>query len=221
MSKKPGEEGIRVVLADDHTLVRSGIRMILSATGKYTVVAEASNGEQAIEAVMEAQPDLLILDISMPLMNGTEIITQVKQRSKNTKVMIMTMHRGEQYVRMAMSGGADGYILKEDDRRELMFAIGHVLKGNTYISPTVSAKVIEGFLDSKETEQGILDKLTPRERQVMKLIAEGMTNREIAELLLVGVKTIDKHRASLMRKLSLKNAAAITAFAIECGVIRE
>ncbi|MAF84073.1 MAG: response regulator transcription factor [Gammaproteobacteria bacterium] len=219
MIRQSGKEAIRVVLADDHSILRAGMNSMLSNTGEFAVVAEVSNGKEAIAAVIEFKPDLLILDISMPLMNGTEAIQQVKRRCRNTKVLIMTMHRGEEYVRMAMQGGADGYILKDDAWEELAFAIRHVLKGNTYLSPSISNKVVSGFLDGSTSESGVLGKLTPRERQTLKLIAEGMKNREIAEFMSVSVKTVEKHRSNLMRKLDLHNSAAITAFAIESGVV--
>jgi DNA-binding NarL/FixJ family response regulator len=219
MSTRAVNGGIRIVLADDHSILRAGLSAMLSSTAEFTVVAEASTGKEAIEAVIEFKPNLLLLDISMPLMNGTEAIRLVKRRSRNTKVLIMTMHRGEEYVRMAMSGGADGYILKDDTREELLSAIHHVMKGNTYLSPTISNKVVSGFLGGSSPEQGVLGKLTPRERQTLKLIAEGLKNREIAEFMSVSVKTVEKHRSNLMRKLDLHNSSAITTFAIESGVV--
>jgi len=219
MIRRFGDDEIRVVLADDHSILRSGMSAMLSSTGEFTIVAEASTGKEAIDAVIEYKPDLLLLDISMPMMNGTEAIRHVKRRSRNTKVLIMTMHRGEEYVRMAMSGGADGYVLKDDSWDELMSALRHVMKGNTYLSPTISNKVVSGFLDGSAPEEGVLGKLTPRERQTLKLIAEGMKNREIAQFMSVSVKTVEKHRSNLMRKLDLHNAAAVTSFAMECGVI--
>jgi len=219
MIKQSGKEAIRVVLADDHRILRAGMHSMLSNTGEFAVVAEASNGKEAIAAVIEFKPDLLILDISMPLMNGAEAIRQVKRRCRNTKVLIMTMHRSVEHVRMAMQGGADGYILKGDAWEELAFAIRHVLKGNIYLSPSISNKVVSGFLDGSATNSGILGILTPRERQTLKLIAEGMKNREIADFMSVSVKTVEKHRSNLMRKLGLHNSAAITAFAIENGVV--
>ncbi len=219
MTQKMDKQLIRIILADDHELVRAGLHLILSNTGKYAIVAEAGNGKEAIKAVSEFKPDLLILDISMPLVNGTEAIRQVKKCNENTKVLIMTMHRGEEFVRMAMAGGADGYILKSDGLEELEFAIHHVLKGNTYISPEVSHKIVSGFLESTARQLGILGTLTPREQETIRLIAEGMKNKEIADSMSISVKTVEKYRASLKQKLNLHNSAAITSFAIECGVV--
>jgi len=219
MHKKSNNDRIRIVLTDDHEILRVALKSLFSGTKKYTVVAEASNGKEAIAAVVEFKPDLLILDISMPLMNGTEVIRQAKQRHNKMKVLILTMHRDEDHVRMAMSSGADGYALKEDTWAEMTFAIRHVLKGNIYLSPTISDQVINGFAQGKTSFDGSLGKLTLRERQTLKLIAEGLKNREIAEFLSVSVKTVDKHRANLMRKLDLHNSAAITTFAINSGVV--
>ena len=219
MKQHTDHEGIRIVLTDDHELVRAGMKSMLTEVGKYSVVAEASNGKEAVAAVLKFKPDLLILDISMPLMNGTEVIRQIKQRSDNTKVLVMTMHREEPHVRMAMSCGADGYILKDDSWEELSLAIRHVLSGKIYLSPVISSKVADDFASGSAPANSVLDKLTPRERQVLKLIAEGLKNREIAEFLSISVKTVDKHRANLMRKLELRNSAAVTTFAIECGIV--
>ncbi len=219
MISRSRKEAIRVVLADDHSILRAGMSSMLADNKDFKVVAEASNGKEAIEAVVKFKPDLLILDISMPLMNGTEAIRQAKRRCRKTKVLIMTMHRGAEYVRMAMQGGADGYILKDDAWEELATAIRHVLKGNIYLSPSISNKVVSGFLDGSASVIGILGKLTPRERQTLQLIAEGMKNREMAEFMSVSVKTVEKHRSNLMRKLDLHNSASLTAFAIENGVV--
>lgn len=219
MNKQPSNDKIRIVLTDDHKILRAGVKSMLSAIREYTVVAEASNGNEAIAAVVEFKPDLLILDISMPLMNGTEVIRQAKQRHHKMKVLIMTMHRDEEHVRMAMSGGADGYVLKEDAWEELTIAIRRVLNGNIYLSPKISDKIVNGFIQGKTSFDGGLGKLTPRERQTLKLIAEGLKNREIAEFLSISVKTVGKHRTNLMRKLDLHNSAAVTTFAMNCGVV--
>lgn len=219
MAGRIGNSKIHIVLANDARVPGAGLNAMLSGTGEYTVVAEAGNGKEVVAAVMKFKPDLLLLDISIPLMNGTETIQQVKRRSRNTKVLIMTMQGSDEYLRMAMSAGADGYVLKNDGWEELVFAMRHVLKGNTYLSPAISNKVVKGFLDSRGAKNSILLKLTTRERQILKLISEGMKNCDIAEFLYISNKTVEKHRSNLMHKLDAHNVAELTALAIRCGVV--
>jgi len=219
MTGQAADKTIQVVICDDHDIVRAGLKSMFNNMESFKVVAEASNGQSGVAAVAKCKPDLLILDVSMPRMNGTEVIRLVKQRSQNTRVLIITMHRGLQHVNTAMSSGADGYALKDDPWEELTYAVNQVLKGNTYLSPKISSLIGHDYMFGSDPKANILALMTPRERQTLKLIAEGLKNREIADFLSVSVKTVDKHRANLMHKLNLHNTAAITAFAIDAGML--
>ncbi|RLB01812.1 MAG: DNA-binding response regulator, partial [Deltaproteobacteria bacterium] len=175
-----------------------------------------------LQRVSDLNPDLILIDLSMPRMNGIETIKEIKKMS-NTKILVLTVHRAEEYVLAALEAGADGYILKDATREELLLAINSVLAGRPYLSPSISGKVIEGYLKGKKIEKPYsrLDLLTLRERQVLKLIAEGHKNKEIAECLCISVKTVEKHRSNLMKKLDLHSATALTSYAIEKGLVSE
>lgn len=211
----------KVILVEDHTILREGLRLLLSASPELEVVGEAENGQEAVQMVRDIKPDLVLMDLSMPRMNGTEAIGMVKKRYPEIKVIALTVHKSDEYVRATLNANADGYVLKDDTHQELLTAIKNVMKGNTYLSPGICNKVINGFLDSS-SQQAVTsswDMLTERERQVIKLIAEGSTNRDIAGCLSVSIKTIEKHRSNLMKKLDLHNASALTTYAIENGLV--
>ncbi len=211
----------RLVIAEDHTILREGLKALLAAENSIEVVGEADDGRDAIRCVENLHPDLVLMDLSMPRMNGLEAIQEIKRRSPETRVLALTVHRSEEYVLATLEAGADGYVLKDASRPELMMAIEHVLSGKRYLSPSVSARVIEGYLEGRKTLKttSTWDTLTQREREVLKLIAEGHKNREVADFLCISLKTVEKHRANLMRKLDLHNAAALTAFAIQKGLV--
>jgi two-component system response regulator NreC len=185
------------------------------------VVGEAADGQDAIRCVERFAPDLVLMDLSMPRMNGLDAIHEVRRRVPETKVLALTVHKAEEYILAALEAGADGYVLKDADHAELMMAIATVLSGKSYLSPGISEKVIQGYLEGKKSAKPVpaRETLTPREKQVLKLIAEGFKNKEIAEYLCVSVKTVEKHRANLMQKLNLHNASALTAFALERGLV--
>jgi len=211
----------RIVIAEDHTILREGLRALLSSHPDLEVVGEAQDGRQAIRCVEEMSPDLVLLDLSMPSMNGMDAIREIRKRSPGTKIMALTVHKAEEYVLTALQAGADGYALKDATHAELVAAIRSVLAGRRYLSPGVSEKVIEGYLAGKKarTTKSAWDTITPREREVLKLIAEGHRNREIAEILCISAKTVEKHRANLMEKLDLHNVSDLTAYAIEKGIV--
>lgn len=216
--KKP----YRLVIAEDHTIVREGLRALIGADPELDVIQEASDGRDAVRAVEKLHPDLVLMDLSMPGMHGLEAIKEIKSRFPETKVLTLTVHKTEEYVYAALQAGADGYVLKDATHSELSLAIKNVLKGNQYLSPSISAKVIEGYLEGSKTplsNSAWSDTLTQREREVLKLIAEGHKNKEIADLLFISPKTVEKHRYNLMQKLKLHNVAAITAYAIEKGLV--
>ncbi len=214
-------DGYRVVIAEDHTILRDGLRAILCAGGEVEVVGEASDGKEAIRAVELHQPDVILLDLSMPRMNGLDAIREIKRASERTRVLVLTVHQAEEYVFAALQAGADGYVLKDSTSEELTTAVRRVLQGHRYLSPQISGRVIDGYLGGKpgEAPRTAFDDLTQREREVLKLVAEGYKNREIADYLCISPKTVEKHRASLMEKLDRRDVAGLTAYAIEKGLV--
>ncbi len=213
----------RILIAEDHGILREGLRVLLSSEPDLEVVGEATDGQNAIRLAAQLQPHLVLMDLSMPLTNGTEAIPAIKRRLPETKIIALTVHKTEEYVRATLDAGADGYVLKDDTHHELITAIRSVLNGKTYLSPGITEKIVSGYLDRSATTSSSTswDTLTPRERETMKLIAEGYKNKEIAEYLSVSLKTVEKHRSNLMRKLDLHSASALTAYAIEKGLISQ
>ena len=209
-----------IVIAEDHTILRQGLRALLSSDPDFEIVGEAEDGRVAVRLVETLSPDLLLMDLSMPRMTGMEAITEIKKRSPATKIVVLTVHKGEEYILSALKAGADGYVLKDAGHDELVTALKNVLAGKRYLSPDISEKVIGGYLEGKRSLKAApWDTLTQREREILKLIAEGYKNKEIAEHLFISLKTVEKHRSNLMRKLDLHNTAALTAFAMEKGII--
>ena len=210
-----------IVIADDHTLFREGLRALLSIHEDLHVLGEAENGQEALRAVEKHKPDLLLMDLSMPKMGGLEAIKEVKRQEPGTKVLVLTIHGTEEFVLEALHAGASGYILKDATHDELVLAIRSVLREKRYLSPDISAKVIEGYIDGRKAVKSgsTWDSLTLREREVLKLIAEGRKNKEIAEILVISAKTVAKHRANLMNKLDLHSASALTAYAVDRGLL--
>ena len=215
------KEKIRIVLAEDHTILREGLRALLTADPDFEIIGEAADGRQAVRLVEKQIPDLILMDLSMPRMTGMDAIREIKKRYPQTKIIALTVHKTEEYLLTTLQAGADGYVLKDATHDELTMAIESVLDGKTYLSPGVSGKVIEGYLEGKERQipASTLGLLSQREREVLKLIAEGYKNKEIATDLCISLKTVEKHRANLMKKLDLHNAAALTAYAIEQGLV--
>jgi DNA-binding NarL/FixJ family response regulator len=215
------EAKYKIVLAEDHTILREGLKSLLSSEPEFEVVAEAGDGREAIHCVRKFKPDLILTDLSMPRLNGMEAIREIKKESPKTKVLALTVHKAEEYILATLRAGADGYLLKDSTRAELLMAAKKVLSGKTYLSPEISEKVVEGYLEGKKSVKGKTswETLTAREREILKLIAEGYKNKEIADDLCISVKTVEKHRANLMEKLNLHNAQALTAFAIDHGLV--
>lgn len=216
--KKP----YRLVIAEDHTILREGLGALIRSDPELDVIGEARDGRAAVHCVENLGPDLVLMDLSMPKMHGLEAIKEIKTRFPETKVLTLTVHKTEEYVFAALRAGTDGYVLKDATHAELSVAIKHVLKGNRYLSPSISAKVIDGYLEATGAplqNSAWSDTLTQREREILKLIAEGHKNREIAHMLYISPKTVEKHRSNLMQKLDLHNVAAITAYAIDKGLV--
>ncbi len=210
----------RIVIAEDYRILREGLRALVSSESSYSVVGEADNGRDAIRRVDELKPDLILMDLSMPRMNGLDAISEVKSRCPDTKLLVLTVHKAEEYVFESLKAGADGYLLKDATHAELMLAISSVLDGKRYISPGVSAALVEGFLEGRKPSrsESSFEALTKRERQVLKLIGEGHKNKDIADYLCISAKTVEKHRSNLMKKLDLHNASTLTAYAMEKGL---
>ena len=213
----------RIVLVEDHTVVREGLRMLLASHPDLEVVGEAGDGCEAVECVENLRPALVLMDLSMPGKDGMEATREIKRRFPETRILALTVHDSEEYVLVALKAGADGYILKKATHAELVMAIRSVLAGEPYLSPGISDKVIKGYLAGKKTLRGTAswDILTPREMEVLKLIAEGYKSKEIAEHLFISVNTVEKHRNNIMRKLDLHNAPGLTAFAIKKGLVKK
>ena len=217
--KKP----YRIVIAEDYTILREGLRSLLSSNPDFDVAGEAKDGCDAVRSIQKFKPDLVLMDLSMPKMDGLDAIREIKKQSPNTKVLVLTVHKAEEYVFASLKAGADGYLLKDATHAELTLAIENVLGGRPYISPGISEKLVAGYLGGRKPvkAESSWESLTQRERQVLKLIAEGYKNKEIAGYLYISVKTVEKHRANLMKKLDLHNASALTAFAMGKGLITE
>lgn len=211
----------KVVIAEDHVILRQGLRSLLSSDEEFEVVAEAEDGMEAIRSIQEHSPDLALLDISMPRMNGISVIQQISRTCPATRILVLTMHPEEDYILEAFQAGAHGYCLKTTDYEELLMAAKAVLDGKRYVSPEISGKVLEGYLESQRTirEKSSWDTLTAREKEVLKLVGEGYQNKEIAAYLCISVKTVEKHRSNIMEKVNLHSASALTSYAIEKGLV--
>ena len=211
----------RILIVEDHTLLRAGLRALLSLDPEIEVVGEADNGRDAVQVTGTLTPHLVLMDLSMPGMNGMEAIRDIKRRYPETRVLVLTIHKTDEYIHESLRAGADGYILKDATHDELRVAIRSVLNGKTYLSPDISGKVINGYLGAGKPPNptSAWDSLTHREREVLKLVAEGHPNKYIADYFCLSVKTVEKHRANLMKKLDLHNASTLTAYAIEKGLV--
>lgn len=213
---------IEVLLAEDHTIVRKGLCSLLHDEAEILVVGEAQDGREAVEMVARLHPDIVVMDISMPGLNGLEAARQIRARSPDTRVLVLTQHANEEYVYQMLRAGVAGYIIKQAAPAELVLAIEAVYRGETFLSPSISGRVVEEYIrrmDAMVTSEDSYDRLTPREREVLQLIAEGHTSAEIAGILQVAVKTVDHHRTNLMSKLDIHNTAELTQYAIRKRVI--
>lgn len=212
---------IRVVVADDHHIVRQGICALLEKVPDIEVVGEAQDGREALELVMRVEPDVLVTDISMPHLNGIQVAERLQVTRINTRVIVLSMYSDESLVRQALNKGVLGYLLKRSVAEELLIAIRAASRDETYLSPEVASQVLDDYLAGKSPSGGdtLFEQLSPREREVLKLIAEGNTNREIAELMTISIKTVEKHRANLMAKLNVRDLAGLIRIAIKHGLI--
>jgi DNA-binding NarL/FixJ family response regulator len=211
---------IRVLLADDHALVLAGIRVLVEELGGIRIVAEASNGRDAVALTKQHKPDLVIMDISMKELNGIEATAQIKAEAPSTRVLILSMHTTEDYVRSAIKAGASGYLVKDSAPLDLKMAIEAVLRDEVYLSPRISKHVISGFLhDHPHKGESSMVALTARQREILQLIAEGKNTKAIAYQLNVSVKTVETHRSALMKRLDIHDIAGLVLYAVRHGLI--
>lgn len=212
---------IRVLIAEDHQLLRKGLHSMISAMPNYEVVGEAGDGREAIREAAILHPDLVLMDLSMPGITGFEALVQIKRRSPEVRSVILTGYDNEEFIREALRVGADGYVLKGASFEEFAFALQLVVRGKKFICNQVSMQMLDNYLqgDAAPAQKSEWDMLTERERNIMKLIGEGYTNRAAGEFLCISSKTVEKHRASLMRKLGLRNAAELVVKAMEMGLV--
>ena len=211
---------VTVLLADDHPIVRQGLRLLLEAEPDFRIVGEAGDGLEAVGLVERLKPDVLVLDLMMPGLNGLDVARQVSQRSPETRIVILSMQDNEAYVLQALRNGAAGYVLKQSTSDELVRAVRAVITGRRYLSPPLSERAIEIYLQKTEAAPlDVYETLTPREREVFHLAAEGCTNAEIAERLFISPRTVEVHRANMMRKLGLHNQADLIRDALRRGIL--
>lgn len=213
---------MRILLADDHAIVRRGLRSLLESEPGLVVVGEAADGQEAVRLATELHPDLAVLDIAMPLLNGIDVAARLKQLERPPKVVILSMHTDESYILRALASGAQAYLLKDSTDEDLLPAVRTVASGKNYFSAAVSAVLMEDYMRNLKARGATdtFDVLTAREREVLQLLAEGRSNKEVASLLDLAASTVETHRANLMQKLGLHNTAEIVLYAVRKGMIR-
>ena len=214
-----------IVVVDDHAIMRDGLRAILNNEPGIVVLGTADDGRAALEIVGEKQPDIVVMDLSMPRTGGAEAIHKIKARYPDIRVVVLTFHKEDAHIHSALEAGADAYVLKDDGRADLLAAIRAVRSGRSFLSPAICDRVMSGYVragaSSAEHRSANWENLTPREREVLKLVAEGYKTREIAQYLSLSTKTVEKHRANMMRKLDLHSVSAVTAYAIANGLLAQ
>jgi DNA-binding NarL/FixJ family response regulator len=218
MQNPPPASPIRVLLADDHALVRAGMRSLLGGMAQVQVVAEAASGEEALQLAERERPDVVLMDIAMKGMTGLEAAARLRERSPGVRVVILSMHAGEEYVLQALRAGAVGYLLKDAATGELELALRSVMRGESWFSPAVSRQVVEGYVQRVGGEPGA-DVLTARQREVLRLVAGGKSTKEIAFDLNLSVKTVETHRAQIMERLGIRDVAGLVRYALRTGLV--
>jgi len=218
--KEPHMDKIRVLIADDHSILREGIRSLLENESDMEVVGEAEDGHLAVSMACELEPDVILMDIGMPRLNGLEATRQIRKKLPNTQILVLSMHDNEEYIRQVLANGAMGYILKDAAYNELLSAIRSVYRGEAVLSPAITRLVIEDYLRWGDLRPRNVDNgLSHREREVLQLIAEGYTNKEIADILCISIKTVQAHRSNLMEKLDLHDKSELIKYAIRKKII--
>ena len=213
---------IRILLGDDHTIVRQGLRRILEAQAGWEVVAEASDGREAVARSIELEPDVIIVDIGMPLLNGIEATRQIVRRLPNAGVLVLSMHSDEAFIARALQAGARGYLLKDSADTDLIHAVEAVAAGKSFFSPAAAKTMLDDYLRHL-AKKGIVDRydaLSEREREVFQLVAEGHSNKDVADLLSISVATVETHRSHILKKLDVHSTAELVLYAVRRGIIR-
>jgi DNA-binding NarL/FixJ family response regulator len=211
---------ITIVLADDHQLMRQGIRALLASETDFRVIGETGDGLEAVQLIERLRPNIAVLDLMMPGLGGLDVARQVKDRSPATRTLILSMYANEAYVLEALRAGALGYVVKESSAAVLVYAIREVMAGHHYLSPPLSERAIVSYLERANAgARSSYETLTEREREILKLTAEGLSSPEIAERLVISVRTVETHRANIMRKLELRNTAELVRYAIRHGIL--
>jgi DNA-binding NarL/FixJ family response regulator len=218
---------IRILLAEDHTLVRAGIRALLQECGSVKVVGETGQGDEVLRLVKKERPDIVLMDVAMPGLNGIEATARIKKECPDTKVIILSMYANEEYVLQALRDGASGYLLKDAGPAELELAIKSVVRGDTYLSPPISRQVITDYIarfqkktDRNDPNRGAFDILTSRQREILQLIAEGCTTKDISQKLNLSINTVETHRSQLMERLGIHDLAGLVRYAIREGIVK-
>jgi DNA-binding NarL/FixJ family response regulator len=210
--------GLRILLVDDHALVRAGMRSLLNEIEGVEVVAEAADGAEALRLAAEQRPDVVLLDIAMKGMNGLDAAARLREQLPLAKVIVLSMHTSEEYVLLALRAGAAGYLIKDSATSELELALKAVARGETYLSPAISRQVVDGYVQ-RVGAAAAPDPLTPRQREVLKRIAEGRSTKEIAYELKLSVKTVESHRAQIMERLGIRDVAGLVRYAMRAGLV--
>lgn len=210
---------LRIVIADDHTLVRAGFRSLLETLDDCEVVAEVGDGREALRMVEQLQPDVVLMDVKMPGLNGLEATARISRDFPHVRVVILSMYTNEEYVLQALRAGAVAYLLKDAATAELQLAIQAAVRGEMYLSPSISKRVLQDYIQLVGSGGGMLDALTARQREVLQLIAEGRTMKEIAQILHISVKTAEAHRTQLMERLDIHDVTGLVRFAIRAGLV--
>ena len=212
----------KIFIVEDHQLFREGLKAMLAGSQAYEVAGESADGLEAMRHIQKIKPDLVLLDLTMPIVNGFSVLQEIRRVfGTGIKVLVLSIHSSDQYILQAFEKGADGFCVKDSSLEEFRLAVRSVLEGKRYISPGIADQVLEGYVQHRRRlkPKSTWDSITPREKEVLKLIGEGFPNKQIAKLLGISAKTVEKHRASLMTKLDMHNAAALAAYAVQRGLI--
>lgn len=210
---------VRLVIADDHALIRQGLRALVEKIDWVTVVADVGDGRQAVDMAKAERPDIVLMDIAMPGLNGLEALIKLRRESPDTKVIMLSMYAAQEYFEQAMDAGASGYLLKDADRTELELALKTVYRGGSYLTPEVAKYAITAYHNRPERERGLLSRLTPRQREILQLVAEGMTTKDIAQRLDLSPRTVEQHRADIMDRLDVRDLPGLVRIAIQAGLV--
>jgi DNA-binding NarL/FixJ family response regulator len=212
----------RILIVEDHTILREGLKAIIENIPNYIVVGEAGDGLEAVQLASTLEPDLILMDLSLPKMSGISAIKEIKKRYCSIKVVALTVHDEDEYIQCVFQAGAEGYVLKDASKQELLLALNNVLIGKRYVSSSISHKLISGYLEGRKVQKASsgLDLLSEREIVILKLISEGNRNKDISQYLNISEKTVKKHRANIMSKLNLHSASALTSFALKSDLIK-